>query len=69
MSPKAAESKTATQRLSKPSIKKHSVQFSAEGQDPLFTSLYLMRDSAQKLLGIPDLDKVQAIEVSVKVVE
>lgn len=52
------------------SPKKGSVRFDAKSSDkhPLFQNLYLMRDSAKKLLGISDLDSADQIEVSVRVV-
>lgn len=61
--------KTATQTLSKKAPKKGSVLFEAKSgeADPLFSSLYLMREGAKKQLGLTNLDDTSEIEVTVRV--
>jgi hypothetical protein len=63
--------KEVTQVLKYPAAKKHSVQFKQKKSDktPLFSSLYLMREGAAKLLGIKALDEVEEIEITVRVVK
>jgi hypothetical protein len=62
------DTKTITQTMKLRSPKKGSVLYDSTDQNPLFQSVYLMRKAAEELLGISDLDKVQAIEISVKAV-
>jgi hypothetical protein len=64
-------SKEAAQKLKYPSAKKHSVQFKQGKSDknPLFSSVYLMREGAAKLLGVKTLDEVEEIEVTVKIIK
>lgn len=47
---------------------KHSVQFKAKDGEkkPLFTSVYFMREGAEKYLGVKDLDEVEEIEITVR---
>jgi hypothetical protein len=63
--------KEATQKLKYPVAKKHSVQFrQAESEKtPLFSSVYLMREGAKKLLGIKNLDEITKIEITIRIVE
>jgi hypothetical protein len=60
--------KIITLKLQQDSPKKNSVLFKSTDPTAAFQSVYMMRDSAKNLLGIPDLDKVKEIEVTVKVV-
>lgn len=63
--------KDAKQIMKYPKPVKHSVQFKNRKSDsaPLFTSVYLMREGAAKLLGVKDLDEVEEIEITVRVVK
>ena len=63
--------KIAKQRMKYPKPVKHSVQFKQRKSDkyPLFTSGYLMREGAAHELGVEDLDDVEEIEVTVRVVK
>jgi hypothetical protein len=65
-----AKEKEATQILNKPDPKKHSVLFHEDPTDPhpLFKGLYLTREAAKTLLGVDDLDKVVAIQITVSVI-
>lgn len=68
MAEKKENGKIATQRLKQDSPKKGSVLFKATDPDGCFSSVYLNRGAATKLLGIPELNAVQEIEITVKVV-
>ena len=59
----------ATQKLSDAKPVKHSVQFKADEKDKyqLFSSVYLLRKGAEKLLGVKDLDEIESIEITVRV--
>jgi hypothetical protein len=63
---KAVTGQQASEVLSNPDQKKHSVKFSSTSADPLITSLYLMK-SAAKNAGI-DLDKASQIRVTIEVI-
>lgn len=64
----AEKAKSVTQTYKMDSEKKGSVIFKGPADDPLFLSVYLMREASKKLLGIEDLAKVSAVEITVKAV-
>ena len=63
--------KEAKQIMKYPKPVKHSVQFKQKKSEkyPLFSSGYLMREGAAHQLGVKDLDDVEEIEVTVRIVK